>query len=124
MAGLRKEFHTAIIMITHDLGVVAEMADHVVVMYVGQGVEKSHVHNIFSHPKHPYTQGLMASVPSITSKSLKLYTIEGTVPDLLKLPEGCRFEPRCPKSMAVCKSEMPTLEEVGSDHWVACWLYH
>ena len=124
MANLRKEFRTAIIMITHDLGVIAEMADYVVVMYVGQGIEKSHVRNIFSHPKHPYTQGLMESVPSITSKSLKLYSIEGTVPDLLRLPEGCRFEPRCPRSMAICKSEMPPLTEVAPGHWAACWLYH
>lgn len=123
MIALRAEFKTAIIIITHDLGVVAEIADEVIVMYVGKGVEKSTVSNIFHDPKHPYTQGLMESVPSVTTPSGILQAIKGVVPDALNLPPGCRFEPRCPKAMEVCKTNNPSLREVAPNHWVACWLY-
>jgi oligopeptide/dipeptide ABC transporter ATP-binding protein len=119
---LKAEFKSAIILITHDLGVVAEIANELVVMYVGKGVEKSTVSNVFHSPKHPYTQGLMDSIPSITAPS-GLKPIEGVVPDALNLPPGCRFEPRCPKAMEICKTDDPLLKEVAPNHWVSCWLY-
>jgi oligopeptide/dipeptide ABC transporter ATP-binding protein len=123
MVELRAEFKTAIIMITHDLGVVAEMADDVIIMYVGEGVEKSSVHNIYHDPRHPYTRGLMDSVPSITSRPTALRSIKGVVPDPLNLPPGCRFEPRCPRAMDICRAQHPSLTQIATDHWVACWLY-
>jgi len=123
MIDLRVEFKTAIIMITHDLGIIAEIADEVIVMYVGKGVEKSPVSDIFHDPKHPYTQGLMESVPSIISPSGSLQPIKGVVPDALNLPPGCWFEPRCPKAMKICKKNGPLLKEVTPNHLVACWLY-
>ena len=123
MIGLRNEFKTSIMMITHDLGLIAGMADEVIVMYLGKVVEQSKVRNVFHDPKHPYTQGLMDSVPSITSSKIKLNPIEGVVPDPLYAPLGCGFEPRCPKSMEVCETNGPSLKEVASNHWAACWLY-
>jgi peptide/nickel transport system ATP-binding protein len=123
MIGLRTEFKTAIILITHDLGVVAEMADDVVVMYMGEAVERSGADNIFHDPRHPYTQGLIASMPSVTGPLINLKPIRGVVPDALNLPSGCRFEPRCPKAMQECKARKPVLKEVITNHWVACWQY-
>jgi len=123
MIGLRNEFKTSIMMITHDLGLIAGMADEVIVMYLGKVVEQSKVRNVFHDPKHPYTQGLMDSVPSITSSKIKLKPIEGVVPDPLDAPLGCGFEPRCRKSMEVCETNVPSLKEVASNHWAACWLY-
>jgi oligopeptide/dipeptide ABC transporter ATP-binding protein len=92
-------------------------------MYVGKGVEKSTVSNVFRNPRHPYTQGLMNSIPSITAPTGSLKPIEGVVPDALNPPPGCRFETRCPKAMDICKAETPLLKEVSSNHWVSCWLY-
>ncbi|UCD81135.1 MAG: ABC transporter ATP-binding protein [Desulfobacterales bacterium] len=123
MVGLRNEFRTSIIMITHDLGVIAEMADHVIVMYVGSGVEYAGVKEIFHNPLHPYTQGLMASIPSISAPTKELEPIKGVVPDPINLPKGCRFEPRCPRAMAHCRIELPYLKEIRPGHQVACWLY-
>ena len=123
MIDLKKHFKTAIILITHDLGVVAEMADEVIVMYVGKGMEKSTAANIFHSPKHPYTQGLMNSIPSITAPKGSMQPIEGVVPDALNLPSGCRFEPRCRKAKEICKTHEPLFKEVSPNHWVACWLY-
>jgi oligopeptide/dipeptide ABC transporter ATP-binding protein len=123
MVKLRKEFKTSIIMISHNLGVIAEMADEVVVMYVGRGVEISSARNIFRKPKHPYTIGLMESVPSIISESTSLRSIKGVVPDPLKLPPGCSFEPRCPEAKQKCSMSKPPLAEVDPNHWVSCWLY-
>jgi oligopeptide/dipeptide ABC transporter ATP-binding protein len=123
MAELRSEFNTAIILITHDLGVVAEMADEVIIMYVGEGVEKSSVYDIFNDPRHPYTQGLLASVPSVTASTIALKPIQGVVPEPMNLPLGCRFQPRCARAMDVCEAKHPRLIEVAPDHWVSCWLY-
>lgn len=123
MIGLRDEFKTSIMMITHDLGVIAGMADEVIVMYLGKVVEQSKVRNVFHDPKHPYTQGLMDSVPSITASVTSLKPIEGVVPEPLDVPLGCGFEPRCLKAMEVCKTNNPSLREVAPNHWVACWLY-
>ena len=122
MAELREELGMAIVLITHDLGVIAGMADEVVVMYLGQVVEKADVMRIFHHHRHPYTQGLMASVPSITSSTFDIKPIEGIVPDPFDLPPGCRFEPRCSQAKDICKIESPPLVEIAPGHFVACFL--
>jgi len=123
MNDLRKEFKTAIQFITHDLGVIADVADDVVVMYLGKIVEGSDVREVFHNPKHPYTQGLMNSIPSLASKKERLTPIKGVVPDPFDVPAGCGFEPRCPHAMEICKTKVPPLKEVAPGHTVACWLY-
>jgi len=123
MNDLRKRFNTAIQFITHDLGVIATMADDVVVMYLGRIVESASVEDIFHAPQHPYTQGLMNSIPSLTARKGRLEPIVGVVPDPFDVPEGCGFEPRCPHAMDVCKSSSPELREVSAGHLAACWLY-
>jgi oligopeptide/dipeptide ABC transporter ATP-binding protein len=123
MIDLKTEFKTSIVMITHDLGVIAELADHVIVMYVGRGVEFAGVKEIFNNPLHPYTQGLMASVPSISAPTKELEPIMGVVPNPIDLPDCCRFEPRCPRAMSRCQTEPPQLKEIRPNHQVACWLY-
>jgi peptide/nickel transport system ATP-binding protein/oligopeptide transport system ATP-binding protein len=120
---LRKEFKTAMMLITHNLGVIASMADDMVVMYLGKIVEGSTVGNVFHHTKHPYTQGLMNSIPSLATKRNRLVPIQGVIPDPFEVPAGCGFEPRCPQAMGVCKKEIPPLKEVAPGHWAACWLY-
>jgi len=111
----------SVLMITHDLGVVAEMADEVAVMYGGKVIERASVYDLFDHPRHPYTIGLFASLPRVddTSKG-RLATIEGTVPPATHFPAGCRFRDRCPWASEACLEE-PPLEEVSEGHWVACW---
>jgi len=122
MNNLRTEFKAAILFITHDLGVIADMADDVAVMYLGKIVEIGTVWDIFHHPNHPYTQGLMNSIPSLSTMTKKrLVPIEGVVPDLLDAPEGCGFGPRCPVTKEICSRENPLLHEVSPGHQVACW---
>lgn len=123
MNALRKDFNTSIQFITHDLGVIAGMADDVVIMYLGRIVEGSDVHNIYHDPKHPYTQGLMNSIPSLATAKVRLVPIEGVVPDPFEVPPGCGFEPRCPKALEICKTKIPPLKEVSPGHLSACWLY-
>lgn len=123
MMDLRAEFQTSIIMITHNLGLIAGMADEVIVMYLGRVVEQSKVRNVFHDPKHPYTKGLMDSVPSLASSKINLNPIKGVVPDPLDAPPGCGFEPRCTKSMKICEADVPSLKEVAPNHWAACWLF-
>jgi len=124
MNNLRTEFRTAILFITHNLGVIATMADDVIVMYLGRIVEGSAVRNIYHHPKHPYTQGLMKSIPSLANTGReRLIPIEGVVPDPFEVPQGCGFEPRCPHAMKICKTEIPHLKEVAPGHVAACWLF-
>ncbi len=123
MNKLRQEFQAAIQFITHDLGVIAGMADDVVVMYLGRIVEGASVGEVFHNPKHPYTQGLMNSIPSLVSRRNRLEPIKGVVPDPFEVPEGCGFEPRCPHAMEICKTRMPELKEVAPGHRAACWLY-
>jgi len=122
MIKLQDQFHMSIIMITHDLGVVSRMCDDVAVMYMGKIVESAPVEAIFKEPAHPYTVGLMNSIPRLGSRRSKLIPIEGTVPDITEIPEGCSFRPRCPRAMSVC-SEEPPLVEVAQGHEVRCWLY-
>ena len=124
MNTLRTEFKAAIMFITHDLGVIAHMADDVVVMYLGRIVEKASVDDIFHKPIHPYTKGLMNSIPSLTTtKEKRLIPIEGVVPDILQAGEGCGFESRCPEKMEQCTRLIPPLTEVEPEHYAACWLH-
>ncbi len=127
MRELKQKLNSSILMITHDLGVIAGFADRVAVMYAGQIVEQSPVNDIFYHPSHPYTKGLLESVPrvdidaTITGKS-RLKTIEGVVPDPLHFPSGCRFHPRCPIVIDKCKTDIPQLEEIAPTHFSRCFL--
>lgn len=120
MKKMRDELGTAIIMITHDLGVVAEMCDRTAVMYCGSAVEEGPVHEVFKAPSHPYTRGLMMSIPKLTEESDRLYNIKGSVPSLFHLPEGCRFADRCEFCTEKCKKETPPVEYVGLNHTVKC----
>jgi peptide/nickel transport system ATP-binding protein len=123
MRELKKVHNTAIMMITHDLGVVAEMCDRVIVMYAGKVVEEADVVTLFTNPKHPYTQGLMKSVPSLDVKEKRLYSIKGNVPNPGSLRNGCTFAPRCEFAMDICRYKAPDLEVVESGHTSRCWLY-
>ena len=118
---LRQRLGMSILMITHDLGVIAEMADEVIVMYAGKIVERASVADIFADPQHPYTIGLLGSIPRIEVDRARLSTIEGTVPPPNRQPKGCRFAPRCPFADARCHAEPPPLRELGPHHEVACW---
>ncbi|MFP5519325.1 MAG: ABC transporter ATP-binding protein [Bdellovibrionia bacterium] len=123
MRNLQKDFGAGMILITHDLGVVAEMCQDVVVMYAGKVVEYGTVEDIFYRPKHPYTRGLLDSIPHFEtgSKLKELKTIPGLVPSLYNLPKGCRFQERCTKAQADCGRQMPTLENLRGSHKVACY---
>ena len=122
MKKLRDELGTSIIMITHDLGVVAEMCDRAIVMYCGSAVEEGTVEEIFKNPQHPYTQGLLASIPKLTDENAELYNIKGTVPNLTKLPQGCRFADRCEHCTEQCRNYRPGLTDLTETHKVRCFL--
>ncbi|WP_373454619.1 ABC transporter ATP-binding protein [Heyndrickxia sporothermodurans] len=123
MKKLNKETNTAIIMITHDLGVVAEMCQRVIVMYSGKIVEEADVRTIFKEPKHPYTVGLIQSVPDMRVKKEQLYSIPGNVPKPGSIEVGCHFAPRCPHAHARCYDETPNLKVLDNGQKVRCWLY-
>jgi len=127
MRDLRREMGTSIILITHDLGVVAEMAERVAVMYAGEIVEQADVNTLFDEPMHPYTQGLIGSIPVLGEIKARLDVIPGSVPNLVNLPEGCRFAPRCQArvkhSLDICTKTKPDLEEAKPGHFIRCWLY-
>ncbi|MCD6079752.1 MAG: transporter ATP-binding protein [Ramlibacter sp.] len=118
---LREETGTAVILITHDLGVVAEVADDVAVMYSGRIVERASVRQIFDEPQHPYTVGLLGSIPRLDVERVRLASIEGQVPNPLRRPAGCNFADRCPFAVARCRAEEPPLVEVAGAHLSACW---
>jgi len=121
---LRERQQMGILLITHDLGVIAEMADEVVVMYAGKVVERGTVEQIFEDPKHPYTQGLLASIPGGQTRGKRLSVIKGTVPHPLNRPPGCTFAPRCPRAFEPCPTAFPALIDHQADgHEVACYLY-
>lgn len=120
LKGLRKELGISVILITHDLALISEAVDRLYIMYAGGVVEEGASSEFFAKPKHPYSQGLMASTPTLNSKEIK--GIPGFLPDLANLPPGCRFTSRCPFAMEVCKKDMPPLKGVGGER-VACWLY-
>lgn len=123
VAELKEEFHTAIMMITHDMGVIAEMADSVMVMYAGEAVEYGSLEQIFDHPRHPYTQGLLRSIPRLDEDAKTLYTIEGTVPSLDAMPHGCRFSNRCSQCREICRKKAPELISLDNGGKVRCWNY-
>jgi len=123
MKKLKEENETAILLITHDLGVVAEMCDRVVVMYAGQVVEEADVFELFASPKHPYTQGLIASVPKIGDNKEILDSINGQVPSPQNMPNGCKFAPRCNQAMSVCHEESPPTVNISTTRQCSCWLY-
>lgn len=120
---LKAEVGMAVMLITHDLGVVAEMAQRVVVMYAGKVVEQGTVDEIFAEPKHPYTQGLLSCIPRLDQERGELRIISGQVPNPLRFPTGCRFHPRCPEALEICREESPR-PSPANDRYVACWLYH
>lgn len=125
LADIRKKTGTAIILITHDLGVVASLVDRVAVMYAGKIVETAKVNDIFKNAAHPYTKALLSSLPSHdTSKEDKLTSIPGTPPDLIKPPVGCGFASRCEKCMKICKLKQPPVFDLGDGHSASCWLLH
>lgn len=120
---LTTEFDTAILLITHDLGVVSDMAQKVIVMYAGEVVEEAPTKELFNEPFHPYTDGLIDSVPTITGEITRLHTIEGQVPLPDELPHGCRFAPRCKKVFDKCLIEKPELKPISDTRSVRCFLY-
>lgn len=122
LKNLQKDYNTSILLITHDMGVVAGMADDVIVMYAGEIVEKAAVRDIFEEPLHPYTIDLLKSIPKLNQKAERLYSIEGTVPALGEMPQGCRFSNRCRQCMNICKQNEPKLFTVG-DRKIRCWKY-
>lgn len=124
MNELKDKTNTAIMLITHNLGVVAQMADHILVMYSGKVVESSPVEDLFANPCHPYTIGLLKSIPSLDEDKDRLYTIEGVVPSPYNLPEGCYFAPRCDKAMDICYKKRPEAIQISNDHSVSCFLYN
>ena len=121
LEALQEELQMAILMITHDLGVIAEVADQVVVMYAGRIVEYADTKALFGQPRHPYTRGLLRSIPRLDEGRERLDIIPGMVPDAHAFPPGCRFAPRCSLADAHCGEEEPTLAEVADGHWVSCW---
>ncbi len=127
MIHLKENSNTAILMITHDLGVIGETTQRIVVMYAGKIMEEGETRIILEDPKHPYTQGLMRSIPVIGERSKRgrsrLHEIEGIVPSLYDLPVGCAFSPRCPEVMEICRKEEPKLRQSNGSHHVRCWLY-
>ena len=120
---LKEKYKATVILITHNLGVVAETADRVAVMYAGKIVEIAPVDEIFKNPLHPYTKGLLKAVPNLMTKIERLETIPGTVPNLINPPSGCRFHPRCLYAKDICKQKIPELKEIENGHFVACHLY-
>ncbi|GAA5345445.1 ABC transporter ATP-binding protein [Planifilum fimeticola] len=123
MRSLNREFGTAILLITHDMGVVAEMCDRVVVMYAGQVVEEADVRRMFRATQHPYTSGLLRSIPKLDERRERLYSIPGNVPSPRRMPTGCRFAPRCDRVMEICREAEPELFTVEPGHLSRCWLH-
>jgi peptide/nickel transport system ATP-binding protein/oligopeptide transport system ATP-binding protein len=123
MRELKEDFQSSIMLITHNLGVVSQMADHIAVMYLGKVVEYADVHSLFHNPKHPYTQGLLASVPVLGQKEKLLVPISGMVPSASAEIRGCAFADRCPHRMSICTEKTPELRGVAPGHVAACWLH-
>lgn len=123
MKDIKEKLGTSIMLITHDLGVIAEMADYVVVMYAGKVVEEAPVNELFKNPMHPYTLGLLQSKPILNQNRERLYSIPGQVPNPIGLPDDCHFCTRCSKNIKMCSEKIPPLVDLGNNHKVACWLY-
>ncbi|MBA7680104.1 Oligopeptide transport ATP-binding protein OppD [subsurface metagenome] len=123
MKDLKTRFKTSIFIITHDLGIIAELCDRVAVMYSGNIVEYATAERLFKNPRHPYTKGLIGAIPSIEKKDQKLQTIRGMVPNLIYPPSGCRFHPRCDNRLEICDKVKPPLNEIAERYFVACHLF-
>ncbi len=123
LKSLVKRYGTSVLYITHDLGVVSEISDRVAVMYAGNIVEFADTPLLFEDPKHPYTEALLDCLPGVEARGKRLGTIPGRVPELTERPKGCKFHPRCPYVMAICKERPPKLLEIASGHSVACFRY-
>ncbi|WP_333769032.1 ABC transporter ATP-binding protein [Streptomyces sp. IBSBF 2435] len=123
LAELQREYNMGLILITHDLGVVADVADKIAVMYAGRIVETSPVHDIYRAPAHPYTKGLLDSIPRLDQKGRELYAIKGLPPNLLHIPPGCAFNPRCPRARDICRTDVPPLYRVSQDRASACHFW-
>ncbi|MGX2994732.1 ABC transporter ATP-binding protein [Streptomyces sp. JNUCC 64] len=123
LADLQREFTMGLILITHDLGVVADVADKIAVMYAGRIVETAPVHDIYKAPAHPYTKGLLASIPRLDQKGRELYAIKGLPPNLTRIPSGCAFHPRCPMARDICRTDEPPLAEVSAERRSACHFW-
>jgi oligopeptide/dipeptide ABC transporter ATP-binding protein len=124
MKQIRDEYGLSILVITHNIALVAQIADRLAVMYAGRIVELGSIYEVFENPKHPYTQGLLQCVPTISlDHDEDLYKMPGEPPDLINPPPGCRFHPRCPHAMPVCSQERPDLLDLGNEHYIHCWLY-
>ncbi|MEU0944947.1 ABC transporter ATP-binding protein [Streptomyces canus] len=123
LAELQREYHMGLILITHDLGVVADVADRIAVMYAGRIVEQAPVHDIYKAPAHPYTRGLLDSIPRLDQKGQELYAIKGLPPNLMHIPPGCAFNPRCPMARDVCRTDVPPLYEVDDRRTSACHFW-
>jgi oligopeptide/dipeptide ABC transporter ATP-binding protein len=123
MKDLKSRFKTSMLLITHDLGVIAELCDRVAVMYSGNIVEYATAEDLFKNPKHPYTKGLLAAIPRLEMRDEKLKTIRGMVPNLIYPPSGCRFHPRCDFRLEICDKVRPKLNEIGEKYFVACHLF-
>ncbi|NNN32760.1 ABC transporter ATP-binding protein [Streptomyces sp. S3(2020)] len=123
LAELQRELNMGLILITHDLGVVADVADRIAVMYAGRIVESAPVHDIYKAPAHPYTKGLLDSIPRLDQKGQELYAIKGLPPNLMNIPPGCAFNPRCPMAQDVCRTDVPPLYDVSEDRTSACHFW-
>jgi oligopeptide/dipeptide ABC transporter ATP-binding protein len=123
MKDLKVRFQTSILLITHDLGIIADMCDRVAVMYSGNIVEYATALDLFKNPRHPYTKGLISAIPSIEKRDSELQTIRGMVPNLIYPPSGCRFHPRCDFRLEICDKIKPLLTEIGDKYFVACHLF-
>ncbi|MEU0598841.1 ABC transporter ATP-binding protein [Streptomyces sp. NPDC006393] len=123
LAELQHEYRMGLILITHDLGVVADVADRIAVMYAGRIVESAPVHDLYKAPAHPYTRGLLDSIPRLDQKGRELYAIKGLPPSLLRIPSGCPFHPRCPMARDVCRTDVPPLYEVNEQRGSACHFW-
>jgi len=123
MEEIRQKYNTSIILITHDLGVIAKFCEYILVMYAGKIVERADVKTLFKGNKHPYTRGLINSLPHLGKKQQRLSSTRGQPPDLLNLPAGCPFEPRCDYSIERCSHEYPPTESAGKGHLISCWRW-
>lgn len=125
MRDLKDKINSSVILITHDLGVISEICDKVIVMYGGMIMEKADIKNLFAHPQHPYTRGLLLSIPTnVTGKKKRLVPIEGSPPDLMDPPTGCPFSPRCPHAMEICLKKAAPLFKISETQEASCWLHH
>ncbi|WP_431985462.1 oligopeptide/dipeptide ABC transporter ATP-binding protein, partial [Streptomyces qinglanensis] len=122
-ADLQREYNMGLILITHDLGVVADVADKIAVMYAGRIVETAPVKELYRAPAHPYTKGLLESIPRLDRKGQELYAIQGLPPNMARVPEGCAFHPRCPAARDICRTELPPLAEVDDARGSACHFW-